>query len=235
MKIRKMSKALLAMMIVGFTATSLSSCSSDDAVEPQKEGIQRSQITFTEVSGETVEAHGDHFHGLDAGTEGEKIVVSFDDAGNATENGHLHLEADAVYKMELKVWDYNGKEIQNEFIANKAAADQYKAFIVGGNFILNPNTTDETGAIFQPREVTYADGTAIDGKYEMTGVLSYFTIGHQNEGAKELVFVLRKLDAGVKASIERVDWNREDYEEAFAGENVLTLKFEVHAEEGHDH
>lgn len=237
MKIKNLSKAVLALAIVGVSLSTFTSCNDDEVIEPiTEESLERAEIILTEISGETVEAHGDHFHGLDGGQAGQPIVISFDEAGTATQNGHLHLEADAAYKMELKVWDAAGKELQNSYIADKATADQYKAFLIGGDFILNTETTDETGAIFQPREASYGDGTAVNGKYEMTGVVSYFTIGHQNEGAtKEVSFVLRKLNAGVKAKIERVDWNRSDYETVFPGENVLALKFEIHAEGGHAH
>src|SRR5690606_31974467 len=80
------------------------------------------------------------------------------------------------------------------------------------------------------------DGSAVDGKYEVTGILSYFTVGHDNEGpTREVTYVLRKLDAGVKAKIERTEWNRSDYATELAGENILELKFEIHAEEGHHH
>lgn len=61
-------------------------------------------------------------------------------------------------------------------------------------------------------------------------------MGHDNEGPTKVVtYVLRKLDAGVKAKIERTDWNRNDYTKEFPGTNVLELKFEIHAEEGHHH
>lgn len=232
----KKQNKLAALTLIGFTFFSLTSCNKDDDNDPIPDGIQRSELILTEVSGETVEAHGDHFHGLDGGTESEAIVIKFDENGVATSNGHLHLEADAAYKIELKAWDYTGKEVQNDFIANKAAADQYKAFLIGGDFILNPDSDDESGAIFQPREQTYGDGAAVEGKYETTGILSYFTVGHDNEGAtKGVTYVLRKLGAGVKATVERTDWNRSDYAAAFAGENVLELTFEIHAEHGHDH
>lgn len=232
----KKQNKFATLALVGFTAFFIASCDKDDSDEPIPQGIQRSELILTEVSGESVEAHGDHFHGLDGGTEGESVVIQFNEKGIATSNGHLHLEADAVYKIELKVWDYAGKEVQPDFIADKGTAANYKAFLIGGDFILNPDSDDESGAIFQPREKTYGDGTAVDGKYETTGILSYFTIGHDNEGAtKEVTYVLRKLNPGVKATIERTDWNRGDYAEVFAGENVLELKFEIHAEHGHAH
>lgn len=237
MKTKMTNKFGIAVMLLGFTVLGFSSCSDDkDIPDPVKEGIQKSTLTLTEVSGEAVHAHGDHFHGLDEGTEGETIVIEFDENGIATKNGHLHLEADAVYKIELKAWDYEGKEVQNSFIADKATADNYKAFLIGGDFKLNPDSETEDGAIFQPREQKYADGSAVNGKYETTGVLSYFTVGHENEGpTKEVTYVLRKLNDGVKAKIERTDWNRTDYSTVFAGENVLQLKFEIHAEHGHAH
>jgi len=236
MEMKKQNK-FAALALVGLTACSLASCNKDNNdPDPVKEGIEKAELIFTEVSGDGVYPHGDHFHGLGGAVEGESITVKFDENGIATSNGHLHLEADAVYKIELKAWDYTGKEVQNDFIADKATADQYKAFLIGGDFVLNPDSDDESGAIFQPREQTYADGTAVGGQYETTGILSYFTIGHDNEGpTKEVTYVLRKLNAGVKANITRSDWNRSDYTTAFPGENVLELKFEIHAEHGHHH
>lgn len=222
-------------VLLALAATvSITSCKDEEPVI--KEGIQRSEITLTEVSGDGVYPHGDHFHGLGGAVEGEKTVIQFDASGNATSNGHLHLKADAVYKIELKVWDHTGQEIQNTYVSSKTVADSYKAFLIGGDFKLNPASANESGAIFQPRELTYGDGTAVNGKYETTGILGYFTVGEDNEGAtKNVSYVLRKLNEGVKAKIERTDWNRADYSTAFAGENILELKFEIHAEHGHNH
>lgn len=235
MTMKKQNKfAVLA--LVGLTVFSVVSCDKDDDADPIPDGIQRAELILTEVAGESLHPHGDHFHGLGDAVEGESTVIQFNENGIATANGHLHLEADAVYKIQLKAWDYTGKEVQDDFIATKGEADNYKAFLIGGEFILNPDTEDESGAIFQPREQAYGDGTAVGGAAETTGILSYFTIGHANEGAtKEVTYVLRKLNPGVKASITRSHWNRGDYAEAFPGENVLELNFEIHAEHGHDH
>lgn len=228
------NKSRLAMLAgLSVILFSVTSCSKDDDNVPIEEGIQRSELTLTEVGGESVEGHGDHFHGLDNGVEGQSMTIKFDENGVATSGGHLHLEADAVYKIALKAWDYTGKEVQNDFIANKSAADHYKAFLVGGNFTLNTATDDESGSIFQPRESKYADGTDVSGALETTGILSYFKVGHSNEGpTKEVTYVIRKLDAGEKEKITRSDWQTET---KFAGENVLELRFEIHAEEGHQH
>ncbi len=228
------NKSTLA-MLAGLATVLLfiTSCSKDEDKVPLKEGIQRSELVLTEVSGEGLGAHGDHFHGLDDGVEGESLTIKFDEKGEATSGGHLHLEADAVYKIALKAWDHTGKEVQNDFVTNKSVADNYKAFLVGGDFTLNTATDDESGAIFQPREKKYADGTDISGALETTGVLSYFTVGHSNEGStKALKYVIRKLNAGEKGKVTRSDWQTET---KFIGENVLELKFEIHAEEGHDH
>ncbi|MGV3547383.1 MAG: hypothetical protein ACO1N4_09990 [Pedobacter sp.] len=224
MKTRKITLAAMLLFVAAFTA-----CKKDND-DPIQEGIERAELIFTEVDGH---AHGDHFHDLADKAGATPIVVKFNNKGAAISGGHLHLEAEAVYKLQLKAWDYTGKEVQNDFITNKATADNYKAFLVGGNFVLNANTTDESGAIFQPRETTYGDGTAVSGSggIATTGVLSYFTIGHSNEGAtKNVSFVLRKVNTGVKATITRADWNRNDYATAFGGQDVLKLNFEIHAE-----
>lgn len=232
---QKQNKFFTAVLAFGLIA-SFTSCSSDDTVDIVQEGIQKAELTFTEVMGEGVYPHGDHFHGLAGATDGAATVVTFNAQGEATANGHLHLEADAVYRIDLKAWDHTGREVTADFIATEAAAANYKAFLVGGDYILNPNTTDESGAIFQPRETVYGDGTTVTGLggRGTTGVLSYLGIGHSNAAnARNVTFILRKLQAGVKEEITRLDWNRTDYATAFAGENVLELKLEIHPEHNH--
>lgn len=224
---------LATLLLMGAAMFSITSCKKDKEDPILKEGIERSELIFTEISGTDVEAHGDHFHGLGTAVEGKKTVVKFNESGTATANGHLHLEADGFYKIELKAWDYTGKEVQNDYITSKTVADSYKAFLVGGNFILNANSTSESGALFQPRELKHGDGTDVTGSGGIgtTGIISYFTIGHDNEGAtKNVTYVLRKLNAGVKTTITRNDWNHNDYTSKFAGSDVLKLKFEIHAE-----
>ncbi|WP_186757835.1 hypothetical protein [Echinicola salinicaeni] len=218
------------------------SCTEDDEPMIPKEGIEKAHLVFTALSGDDhLSAHGDHFHGIDGATEGESVSVEFDAEGNAIGGGHLHLDPEVIYKVELQAWDYQGNRVEEDFISNKATADQYKAFLIGSDFILNPDTDDESGAIFQPRDMEYGDGSPVDGKYEVTGILSYFIVGESNEGgARAVSYVLRKFDdLATKANVERIDWNADDYEERFAGEDVLDLKFEIHAEheeeDDHDH
>ncbi len=222
----------------GVCAVLLNACK-DDKKDPVKEGVQRSELILTEVTGDGVVAHSDHFDGLGNAVEGKSVTIEFNEQGNAVSNGHLHLEADAIYKVQLKAWDYNGREIQNDYIASKAIADNYKAFLTGGNFKLNINTGDETGAIFQPRDLKYGDGTDVAGKYETTGITSYFIAGESNQGPTvEVSYILRKLNSGVKSKIERTDWNDKNYKTKFPGTDVLDLRFELHIEEeghGHDH
>jgi hypothetical protein len=225
---------LLALMAFALLFTS---CSKDDdnTITPDDpNAIASSRLDFIEVNGHP---HGDHFHDL-AEIDGEKdsLSIEFDNQGVA-KNGHTHLDPHKIYRMQLHVFNNEGREIQNDFLASKAVADLYKAFMVGGNFILNPNTNgEENGALFQPREQTYGDGTTVNGKYEMTGIVAYFTLGEANEGADtDVSYVLRKFsDAATKAKVERIDWNHDDYASRFAGEDVLKLTFEIHAE-GHDH
>lgn len=189
-------------------------------------------LVFTKVTGDaSLYAHGDHFHGLAGGVEGASVTITFDEKGIALTNGHLHLEAAAIYKVSLKTYGAEGVETQNKYIANAAAAADYKAFLVGGNFVLNANTTNEQGAIFQTRETVYADGTTVTGGATFTtGVTTYFTAGAVNKMEKEVKFLMRKLNAGVKTTITRNDWNRNDYATAFAGTDELTLKFELHTQ-----
>lgn len=220
-----------------FAASFLTFSCSENGPEPIKEGIEKASLTFTELSGgEELSVHGDHFHGIAGATEGEAVTVEFDGEGNAVSGGHLHLDPETIYKIELQAWDYQGNRVEGGYTKDKATADNYKAFLLGGDFVLNTETTDESGAVFQPRDQNYGDGTEVNGKYETTGIISYFTVGESNEGELDVTFVLRQLNsAATKATIERIDWNLGDYAAKFPGTNVLELDFEIHAEHGHDH
>ncbi|WPR75928.1 hypothetical protein [Algoriphagus sp. NG3] len=226
---------LLPALIAGAFLTF--SCSEDDPDPIVQEGIEKSSLIFTEISGEgDFGAHGDHFHGINSATEGESMTIEFDSQGNAVEGGHLHLHPDGIYKVELQAWDYQGNRVEGDFIQDKATADMYKAFLVGGDLTLNPDTDDESGAVFQPREQTYGDGTAVSGQYETTGILGYFTLGESNEGEFMITYILREFaEADTKATITRLDWNSNDYSTKFPGQDVLALEFEIHAEDDHDH
>lgn len=190
------------------------------------------QLLFTESEGY---AHGDHFHDLADKDGAETITVSFDEQGTAITGGHLHLDPHGIYKVELKEFDDAGNEVQGKYIESEAVANFYKAFLIGGEFILNSTTSDESGAIFQPRETQYGDGTAVSGSGGIgtTGTIFYFTVGHANEGEKDVIYVLRKFSsAETKATVTREHWNLADYTTRFAGEDVIKLSFEIHAEEG---
>ncbi|ACU57707.1 hypothetical protein [Chitinophaga pinensis] len=218
-----------------FTAIALflTACSKDDEkVAPEDPNvISSSRLDFIEVNGS---AHGDHFHDLAEKTgEKDSIAILFNAQGE-TQNGHLHLDPHKVYRIQLRVFNKAGHELQQGFLQNKTVADSFKVFLTGGNFVLNPTTGDaENGAIFQPREQVYGDGTSIGGKYETTGILAYFTLGEANSGAEaDISYVLRKFtDPATKAKIERTDWNYLDYATRYAGTDILKLTFEVHAEE----
>ncbi|WP_313264485.1 DUF4625 domain-containing protein [Sphingobacterium sp.] len=190
------------------------------------------KLVFTEVAGE---AHGDHFHDLADKDKVEPISISFDEKGTALAGGHAHINPESIYKIEFKQFDASSKEIQGQYISNKATADYYKAFLTGGSFVLNPNSSTGTGAIFQTKETTYGDGSAVNGAIETTGIITYFTAGKDNEGEKNVSYILRKFnDATTKAKVTRADWNLSDYATKFAGQDQIKLSFELHAEMGED-
>jgi len=189
------------------------------------------KLIFTEVKGS---AHGNHFHDLADKENIEPSTISFDNTGKAIA-GHAHLKPAGIYKIELKQFDADSKEIQGQYIKNKTTADYYKAFLTNAPFVLNSKSKNESGAIFQPRETKYEDGTAVNGALETTGIITYFTAGKDNEGEKNVVYVLRKFsDSATKPKITRDDWNHSDYVTRYPGEDVIKLSFELHAEEGED-
>ncbi len=188
------------------------------------------KLIFTEVKG-TV--HGNHFHDLADKDNVEPSSIIFDNTGKALA-GHSHLKPDGIYKIDFKQFDATGQEIQGQYIKDKATANLYKAFLTGGAFVLNSGNS-LTGAIFQPKETTYGDGSAVTGAIETTGITTYFTAGKDNAGEKEVAFVLRKFkDSATKATVTRADWNRTDYVAKYPGDDILRLTFELHAEEGED-
>lgn len=189
------------------------------------------KLVFTEVD---AHAHGDHFHDIADKSGVEPFSVSFDNNGKALGDGHAHLKPEGIYKIDFKQFDATGQEIQGQYIKDKATATLYKAFLTGGAFVLNSGNS-LTGAIFQPKEATYGDGSAVTGAIETTGITTYFTAGKDNAGEKEVAFVLRKFkDSATKATITRADWNRIDYVAKYPGDDILRLTFELHAEEGED-
>ncbi|KEO72209.1 hypothetical protein [Anditalea andensis] len=231
---KKLNRLLTIGALASLATFSFTSCNNDDEEPVVWENIERSELIFTEVTGgASLYPHGDHFHGLGGAVEGESRTISFNSAGVATEGGHIHLDPEGIYKVQLRAWDFTGREVQQDFLADKATASRYKAFLVGAPFVLNQNTEDQSGAIFQPREMEYVDGTAVAGALETTGILTYITLGESNEGEFAVTYVLRNIDPGVKENITRGDWNHADYATRFAGSNVVELKFEIHAE--HDH
>jgi len=225
-----MKKYLLAFATISLLITA---CSKDDepVIPEDLTAVASSRLDLIEVAGH---AHGDHFHDLaEIGGTKDSITILFNAAGEA-QNGHVHLDPHKVYRIQLRLFNSKGEALQQRYLASKSVADSFKAFIVGGNFVLNPTTGDaENGAIFQPREQVYGDGSAVAGKYETTGILAYFTLGEANAGAEaDVAYVLRKFnDATTKGKIERVDWNHMDYAAKYAGVDVVKLAFEVHAEE----
>jgi hypothetical protein len=226
--LRKITSKLLALASVIML---LSACADKQDLINELDST-KSELVFTPVIGEAVQAHGDHFHGLDNGVLGTPVVLKFDKNGKVLDNTLLKIKSGVAYKIDLKTWDQAGKEIQNDFIKDKLTADSYKAFLVGADFKLNPDSQNEQGALFQPREKKYGNGADVAGKYEVTGVLSYFILGKENQEKlpAKVTYVLRKLNEGIKEKIERTDWNKADYKTAFPGENVLELHFEVHAQ-----
>ncbi|MBW8685635.1 hypothetical protein K1Y79_14945 [Chitinophaga sp. B61] len=218
-----------------FAAVTLlfTACSKDDDnVTPENpSAIASSRLDFVEVSGS---AHGDHFHDLAEKTGAkDSTAIVFNSNGEA-QDGHLHLDPHKVYRIQFRQFNSAGQELQQQYLTSKAVADSFKVFLSGGNLVLNPATgTAENGALFQPREQAYGDGTAVNGKYETTGLLAYFTLGEANSSVEaDMSYVVRKFnDATTKATIERTDWNYTDYATRYAGTDVVKLTFELHAED----
>lgn len=203
------------------------SCKKDEHVPILGEEV-RASLQFTELLGTKGAAHGNHFHGVSSAKEGAVITINFDASGNAMSNDITNLNAELAYKMDLKIFDESGAEIQQQYVENLSIAENYKAFLTADNLIANANSETNGGAIFQPRDTSYTDGTKVNGQYEMTGLISFFTLGLENKGkTKNITYSLRKIEPGVKVKIERADLLDQDYANKFNGKNILELKFNI--------
>lgn len=220
------STTVLSLAFLGILIGVVSCKKNEDAPVAGKE--IRASLRLTELEGTKGAAHGDHFHGVSSAKEGAVITINFDESGHSIMNGAVHLNAEIAYKMDLKVYDEKGAEIQHNYVKNLATANAYKAFLIGDKLIANANSETNSGAIFQPRDTIYGDGTKVNGKYEMTGLTGFFTLGSENKGnTKKLSYNLRKIESGTKANIERVDLLDLAYASKFKGENVLQLTFDI--------
>ncbi|SEL07431.1 hypothetical protein [Parapedobacter koreensis] len=193
-----------ALLSLGFLAF-LSSCSKDDPdPEIPQEEIGGAKLTFTEV-----EWHGDHADDIE---NPEIVEVEFDEAGLPPVGAHLHLDVGKTYRLELKAYDFAGRESQQEFIEE---AHIHQLFFLGA----------PEGVL----DYQYADPDNVQ-----VGVTGYL---HVLKTSESFVFnvILRHLNEGVKSNITADDWNNPNYTQ-FGGENDLDLKVEVHVVEGdHDH
>lgn len=203
------------------------SCKKDDDTPILGKEV-RASLQFTELEGTKGAAHGDHFHGVATAKEGAVIKINFDASGQSLASSAINLNTEIAYKVDLKVYDENGGEIQDTYVKNLTTANEYKAFLIGDKLIANANSETNGGAIFQPRDTIYADGTKVNGKYEMTGLMAFFTLGNENKGnTKKLSYILRKIEPDVKAKIERVDLLDQAYATKFQGKNILELTFDI--------
>lgn len=181
------------------------SCSKDDP-EPE---IPQEDVKSAVLTFTEVEWHTDHADDIE---NPEVLEVEFDEQGLPPVGLHLHLDAGKTYRLTLTAYDFAGREMQQEFVND---ADVHQVFILGA----------PEGVL----DYTYGDP---DGA--RVGVTGYLHVLAPSEGFV-FNYVLRHLNAGVKAGITAADWNNPDYTR-FGGENDLDLKVELHpVEAGHDH
>lgn len=205
----------LSLAIIGFSLLFLApSCSKDDPTpEVDQEEVGGATLTFTEVKRT---AHGDHYDYEDIENP-DRETVEFSSDMLPPVGAHLHLEVGKTYRLELKATDFAGRETQHTFVERD---DIHQAFILGA----------PEGALSYEYADRKPDGTVVN-----VGVTGYLTV---EKAANSFVFryVLRHLNAGVKAGITAADWNNSNFTR-FTGENDLDLKVEVHLVEegGHDH
>lgn len=209
-KLRQYSVAILVALI----ALTFNACKKDSKSEVPEEGIGKSELTFLEVERE---AHGDHFH-YNPIAAAKPLVITFDRKGLAPAGTHAHLEEGKTYKLSLRSFDFANRELQQEYLDEHAL---HQAFILGA----------PAGVL------TYVYGDRDkDNKKINVGVTGYLTVDEASAGFT-FRYVMRHLNAGVKAGVTAADWNNPEFGLKFSGTNELDLKFELHPveAEGHDH
>ncbi|GGH26939.1 hypothetical protein FAZ19_18550 [Sphingobacterium alkalisoli] len=188
-------------------------CTKDDPTpEIDQEEVRGLTITFTEVEGEI---HGDHYdyHDID-NPETESIEFTGTDLIPPV-GAHVHLEVGKSYRFNIKMLDAHGRETQQTFVDRD---DIHYAFILGV----------PTESLY----VEYAD-TKTDGTEANVGVQGYFTV-LKPTSTFEMNYVMRHLNAGVKANINTsTDWSATDYRK-FTGANDVDIKFDMHFVEDHN-
>lgn len=183
----------------------LAACSKDD---PQPE-IPQEEVNGAKLTFVEVAWDGDHAEEM---ADPETVEITFDDKGLPPVGAHAHLDAGKTYRLTLTAYDFAGREMQQEFLND---ADAHQVFILGA----------PDGVL----DYTYGDPD--DARVGVTG---YIHVLKESDGFP-FNYVVRHLNAGVKASITADDWNNPNYAQ-FGGANDLDLTFELHpVAEGHDH
>lgn len=206
-----MKKILLMLLILPFL---FQACTKEDPIpESDQEEVFGLKLTFTEVKGE---AHDDHYHYTDIENP---AVETIDFTGTnliPPVGAHLHLEVGKSYRFEVKMKDAHGRETQQSFVDRDTI---HYAFILGA----------PTGSL----HVQYSDLKTDKTKVKV-GVTGYFTILAESS-TFEMNYIMRHLNAGVKAGINpKTDWSNKDYRK-FTGANDVDIKFGMHFVKDEDH
>lgn len=172
-----MKKYLFALFIAVIT---LSSCSKDDPTpEIDQEEVGKAVLTFTPVE----KVNGTYKPIADETPEsieftGTQMLPPVD--------AHLHLHVGETYKMELKSFDFAGRESQNTFLNRH---ETHQAFLLG---------TAANTVSFE-----YGDDNNV-------GVTAYITI-NEEAATSTWRYIMRHLNPGVKNQIQSADWNNTNF------------------------
>jgi len=198
-----MNKYLLTLFIAIAT---LSSCSKNDPTpEADQEELGSASLTFTPVN---KVVNGDKITYTPIADEKPSEIKFSGNPLLPPVGAHVHFHVGDTYKMELKSYDFAGRESQNTFLQR---ADIHQAFLLN--------------APANSLAFVYGDN--------QVGVTAYITVLKESESFP-LRYIMRHLNAGVKARVTAADWNNANFTQ-FTGANDLDLKFEAHfVKEDHD-
>lgn len=193
--------------ILFIALATLTSCSKNDPTpEIDQEELGSASLTFTPVS--VTENNGTTTYTPKQNESAQEVKFSGTPLLPPV-GAHLHLHVGETYKMELKSYDFAGRESQQTFVQR---ADTHQAFLLD--------------APINSMKFVYRDN--------QVGVTAYITILEETSSLN-LRYIMRHLNPGVKDRITAADWNNSNFTQ-FTGANDLDLKFEAHfTEEHHDH
>ena len=212
-------------VVIGLLFALFAACKKDKP-EIDLSQIARYDLRFIEVTGETLSAHGNHFHGLTNLVALDTVLIQYNPQGIPLNNPHIHLESEAVYQVLVSAHNYHGDILPQRWLIRGSDA-KHALFVSGGALRLNGVDGEEEAAILQ------IDPNLANN--EPTHMLSYyFKYGAHQSDESNLEWVLMELNGLLPATKPTGWWYQNQPNVLYPGTELLRLPVEIHVEAHHD-